>query len=43
LQLHRPAEFIEADARIAAHEEAKLERGGKDITAEYVETKEVSV
>lgn len=37
IQLHRPAEFIEADARIAANEEAKFE---KEISTEHVETKE---
>lgn len=39
LQLHRPAEFIEADARIAANEEVKLERGSKDVTTEHLEMK----
>jgi hypothetical protein len=43
LQLHRPAEFIEADERIAADEEAKLGHGSKDVTTEYVETKQMSV
>jgi hypothetical protein len=33
VQLYRPAEFIEADARIAAHEEEKT-------STEHVETKE---
>jgi hypothetical protein len=33
VQLHRPAEFIEADARIAAHKEEKL-------STEHVGTKE---
>lgn len=40
LQLHRPAEFIEADERIAAGEEKKMAGKGNGISTEYVETKE---
>lgn len=40
VQLHRPAEFIEADARIAAGEEFKLGEGRKSISTEHVEIKE---
>lgn len=42
VQLHRPAEYIEADARIAAGEgeEKKLGAERKSISTEYVETKE---
>jgi MFS family permease len=37
VQLHRPAEFIEADARIAAHEGEKFDKG---LSTEHVEVKE---
>ena len=40
VQLHRPAEFIEADARIAAHEETKSKETSKDASTEHVEMKE---
>jgi hypothetical protein len=40
VQLHRPAEFIEADERIAAGEEEKMAGKGNGISTEYVETKE---
>lgn len=40
VQLHRPAEFIEADARIASHEDAKLGEERKSISSEHIETKE---
>ena len=40
VQLHRPVEFIEADARIAAHEETKFKETGKDASTEHVEMKE---
>lgn len=40
VQLHRPAEFIEADARIAANEDQKYAEGRKSISTEHVETKE---
>ena len=40
VQLHRPVEFIEADARIAAHEETKSKEISKDASTEHVEMKE---
>lgn len=40
VQLHRPAEFIEADARIAAGEQVKHGEKATSIGSEQVETKE---
>jgi hypothetical protein len=40
VQLHRPAEFIEADARIAAGEQSKNREKANSIGSEHVETKE---
>jgi hypothetical protein len=40
VQLHRPAEFIEADERIAAGEELKFGEKTNRISTGYVETKE---
>ena len=40
VKLHRPVEFIEADARIAAHEETKSKETSKDASTEHVEMKE---
>jgi hypothetical protein len=40
VQLHRPAEFIEADERIAAGEQAGHREKIKSIGSEHVETKE---
>jgi hypothetical protein len=40
VQLHRPAEFIEADERIAAGEQISYGERPKSIGSEHVETKE---
>jgi hypothetical protein len=40
VQLHRPAEFIEADERIAADERMEHGRKANSIGSEHVETKE---
>ncbi|EDU46687.1 ProP Permease of the major facilitator superfamily [Pyrenophora tritici-repentis] len=40
VQLHRPVEFIEADARIAAHEETKSRKISKKPSTEHAEMKE---
>lgn len=40
VQLHRPIEFIEADERIATHEQTKISEENKEMSAEYVEKKE---
>ena len=39
-QLHRPVEFIEADARIARGEEGGFGEKTQKLSTEYVETKE---
>lgn len=40
VQLQRPVEYIETDARIAASEELKYAEGRKSINLEHVEIKE---
>jgi hypothetical protein len=40
VQLHRPAEFIEADERIAAGEQIRYEEKAESVNSAHVETKE---
>jgi hypothetical protein len=40
VQLHRPAEFIEADERIAAGEQMRYEEKTESVNSAHVETKE---